>query len=105
MALLYLLCLIGGIFLFAYSEWLAADSDEQPFMYVIQGLVFAVIGGVLLLLYAAVPLLPRKKWAWYYGFLTIGIGMTSICCVPFSLPLLLFWIKDETRQFFSATAQ
>ncbi len=102
MALLYLLSLIAGVFLLANSTWLAEETEEEPLLYILQGSMFTVLGSALLVLYAAAPFLPRRKWAWYYGFVTIGIGMTSLCCVPFTIPLLIFWIKEDTKRYLGA---
>jgi len=44
--------------------------------------------------------LPREPWAWIYGIVTIGIGMTSCATLPFCIPLLIFWIKPETKAYF-----
>lgn len=73
MALLYLLCLgLGGAMLAAQNE-LAADGDTVDGIYV-QGVILTVVGGVLLLFYGATFFLPRRKFAWIYGFITIGIS-------------------------------
>jgi hypothetical protein len=33
---------------------------------------------------------------------TIGLGMTSACTLPICIPLLIFWLKPETKAFFHA---
>lgn len=105
MALLYLLCLGGGVLIIAVADQIAAD-DPSPGARteaIVMGSVLAVMGGVLMLMYAIAPLLPRSKGAWIYGFVTIGIGMTSACTLPFCIALLIFWLKAETKAFFHAT--
>lgn len=72
MALLYLFCMGLGLLMFA------APEEEVPEKY-ITGTVLLVIGLPLLALYVAAPFLPRSKFAWIYGFVTIGIGLTSCC--------------------------
>ncbi len=47
------------------------------------------------------PLVLRPRpWLWVYDFALICLGMTSLCIVPASLPLLIFWIKPETKSYF-----
>ena len=31
---------------------------------------------------------------------TIGLSMTSCCCLPFAIPLLIFWIQAPTKDYF-----
>jgi hypothetical protein len=57
---------------------------------------------VLSLAFLAVPFLPRRPWVWGYGLACIVLGMTSFVVIPLALPLLLFWIKPETKSYFAA---
>lgn len=34
------------------------------------------------------------------GIVAIAMGMTSACCMPAAIPLLIFWINDKTRKYF-----
>ena len=54
----------------------------------------------LAILYGAAIVLPPRPWTWIYGFVPICIGMTSCCILPFSIALIVFWIKPETRHYF-----
>lgn len=56
----------------------------------------------LAFLYSIGPFLPRRPWVWVYHLVLICFTMTSCCCIPLAIPLLIFWIKPETRAFFSA---
>ncbi len=103
MALVYFLCFVGGIFMLLNADWLAAESDEDRVLFVVQGILFSSLGAVLFALFAVVPFLPRKKGAWMYGFVTICLGMTSACCLPMTIPLIIFWIKDDTKRFFNVS--
>lgn len=104
MAVLYLFCLVGGGAMIAFADEIAAqDSSPNAAMeVVIVGAVLAVMGGALLLMYGIAPLLPKTKGAWIYGFVTIGLGMTSACTLPFCIGLLIFWLQPKTRAFFKA---
>lgn len=98
MAMIYVLCaVLGVVFLALPAEML--EGEEAPEVIRIQGGVFFVLGIALFGLYAAAPFLPRTKFAWIYGFVTIGIGLTSCCTMPASIPLLIFWLKPDTKAY------
>lgn len=99
MTLLYLFVVAIGVGFIVGSQKLA-DEEASPEQVMMMGGIFAVIGGVLMLMYAIAPFLPKSKAAWIYGFVTIGIGMTSACTLPICIPLLIFWLKPETKAFF-----
>lgn len=97
MALLYVMAIGIGIFM------LVADFDltgTDALILQIQGGLFVGLGIILFLMFAAGPLVPKKTWGWIYGMVLIGISFTSMCCLPFGIPLLIFWIKPETQRFF-----
>ncbi len=99
MALLYLL--VGGAGLLALFIDLATLELEEDAMIVrIQGVLFLVLGLIFMIVYAAAPFLPKRPWVWIYGLVMIAIGIASICCLPVTIPLLIFWLKPETQQFF-----
>jgi hypothetical protein len=101
MALLYLLCTGFGAVLIVGGNSLADDEREAAGL-LIQGAVFCFICIPLFLLFAAAPLLPRNKFAWLYGFATIGIGLTSCCTLPFCIALLIQWLKPEVKAYLNA---
>jgi hypothetical protein len=65
-------------------------------------LLLVAVCTVLSLVFLAVPFLPRKPWVWVYGLVSIVLGLTSIVVIPFSLPLLLFWLKPGTKSYYQA---
>ena len=101
MALLYLAVVAAGVFMFAAPQTLA-DAEHETGMLVFQGIVFIVMGLALFGFYIAAPFLPRSKIAWFYGFATIGIGFTSCCTLPFSIALLIQWLKPEVKAYLNA---
>ena len=97
MAILYLFVIGAGIFfLLADPVWL----EEDAMLLRVEGALFLGLGLVLMVIFAIAPFLPKKPWVWIYGIVLIGLGMTSACCLPATIPLLIFWIKPETQQFF-----
>lgn len=65
------------------------------------GVIFLVMGLGLFVL-SALPLVVRPKpWVWTFDLIVICIGMTSACFVPLCIPLLIFWLKPETKAWFA----
>ena len=95
MALLYLLLTGMGLVTVAFGGVESSDSYVVGTIFIIFCLPFA-------LLFGAAPFLPPTKLAWIYGFVTIGLGLTSCCTLPICIPLLLQWIKPEVRAYFKA---
>jgi hypothetical protein len=101
MALVYLVCLVGGIALWHFAP---SIPDEEVVVLQVQGVVLGVMGLVLMIPYAIAPFLPKKPWVWTYDIVLICLAMTSACCIPAAVPLLIFWVKPETKQFFGRPA-
>jgi len=97
MAVLYLLCVIAGIFFFIAEPSDRSRSAEEAR---ITGIVFFIVGLLLFFPFAAGAFLPRKGWAWTFALVLICIGLTSMCCLPATIPLLIFWLKPETKTYF-----
>src|SRR5688572_26820112 len=106
MALLYLACVVGGALLLVFHERIAAldRTMSSSVGFLVYGVVLAVIGFVLMAAFAAALVLPRKPWVWVYHIVLISIGLSSPCCMLASVPLLIFWIKPETRAYFGRSA-
>jgi hypothetical protein len=100
MVFLYVVLAIGGVALALFSETLATTGEEPREVFLIQGVAFAVIGVPLIAMFVLGLFMPAKSWAWVYGIILIGIGMTSCCFIPACVPLLVFWLKPETQGYF-----
>lgn len=99
MALLYAsLPVLGTMFLF-----IEPDQDMSAAEAKMMGVVFIIVGVLFFFPYAAAPFLPRKNWVWVMGLVLICIGLTSACCLPASIPLLIFWLKPEMKAFYGRT--
>jgi hypothetical protein len=97
MALLYLIVAAAGLFVLLIDP---AQFGEDAVILRIQGVLFLVLGLLFVIPFGAAPFLPKKPWVWIYGLVLIALGMTSVCCLPATIPLLIFWLKPETRRFF-----
>lgn len=100
MALVYLAvaALFGAMPFFAEAK----DDDERMGLMVVGGLI-AVVCLAMMVLFALGPVLPKRPWVWIYNIVLIGLGMTSVCTMAASIPLLIFWLRPETRRFYGRT--
>ena len=103
MALLYLLVFVAGTFVLLMHDRLGRADDAPPLFWLAYGGFIAVLGLVFSAVFAASFFLPPRPWVWIYHLALICLGLTSPCCLPVCLPLLIFWIKPETRVFFGRT--
>ena len=99
MALGYLIFAGMGI-LFMVTE---PDPEMSPTEAKIMGVVFLIMGIVFVVPYAFAPFLPRTSWVWVLGLVLICLGLTSLCCLPVCIPLLIHWLKPETKAFYGRT--
>lgn len=97
MAAMYAMLIALGIFVIFFG---ADPSKNEQTEALIGGLLYAVLGAVFFLIYAAAFFLPRKPWAWIYHIVLICIGLTSCCLLPATIPLLIYWLKPETKALF-----
>lgn len=99
MALLYLACVGGAVALGVFAADIPASAtDDMP--PVVMAVILGVIGLPLFVAYAAAPFLPKKPWAWTYHLVLICISLTSACCMIAGIPLLIYWMKPETKAMF-----
>ena len=99
MALMYVVVGVVGVVLIVGPSATAADADEARQLFV-TGVMLLVVSIPLALVFAVAPFLPRKPWTWVYDLILICLGMTSACLLPAAIPLLIFWIKPQTKAWF-----
>jgi len=100
MSFLYFLCFCLGASMLLFRSEFAGEMKEDAMVVVISGVVYAAMGLLLLMFFGAAPFMPRRKWVWIYDLVLICLGMTSICCMPACIPLLIFWLRPDTKVFF-----
>ena len=100
MALLYLFCVVAGVFLIIAAP---ADRDMSSEEARLLGGIMLFMGIALAIPFVIGAFLPQKPWAWVFGLVLICIGLTSVCCMPVTIPLLIHWIKPETKFYFGRT--
>jgi hypothetical protein len=95
--LLYLATAAFSVFLFFVDP---SQIDLPPTMVRLCGVVLLV----LCLLMFAVCLLPLvlspRPWLWTFDLVVICFGLTSACFLPACIPLLIFWMKQDVKQYF-----
>lgn len=101
MLLIYIAVTAIGIGLMFLSGSANSTEDENEMFFV--GIAYLLIGPIFAIAYAAALILPRKPFTWVYGIVMIAIGLTSCCFLPAAVPLLLFWLKPETKAYFGRT--
>lgn len=89
---------IAGFALLMSQEPSMTPQEREELL--VTGVVYGLLGLVFTVVYAIALFLPRRSWNWIVGIVFIGFGMMSCCTIPAAVPLLIFWIKPETRAFF-----
>jgi MFS family permease len=94
---LYLLtAVLSLVFFFGNPK----DLDMSPTEAHVFGVILLVMG-LALMPACALPLFLRPRpWLWTYNLVVICLGLTSGCTFPASIPLLIFWLKPETKDYF-----
>lgn len=97
LSIVYILLAGLGVFLLV-AQTQARRSDAMEMLII--GIIYLVLGAVFFAVFAVGALMPPRRWSWIYGLVLICIGMTSICCLPATVPLIIYWIKPETKSLF-----
>ena len=97
LAAIYLLMAVGGA---ALSYLQPPGENQTPQEMLIMGIFYGVAGAIFFLIFGIALFLPRKSYNWVVGMVMICLGMTSCCFLPFLIPLLISWIKPETKAYF-----
>ncbi|QQS40557.1 MAG: hypothetical protein IPM63_14470 [Acidobacteriota bacterium] len=99
----------GGMFalygtLVVMAIWLVFAGTnlqmDDPEGAVAAGVIYGGIGAIFAVVYGVALLLPRKPFNWIVGIVMIAIGLTSCCFLPATVPLIIFWLKPETKAYF-----
>ena len=102
MAFCWLVFAVLGL-IFTFSAPALADTDWDMAADMFSGLAFLVAGGGLFLVYALALFLKPRPWVWILDLLLILLGMLSCLLMLFLIPLLIFWMKAETKRYFRFT--
>lgn len=98
MALIYLLCAAGGVALLVVDP---VEFEMEPTEALVSGILLLVLGLALFVLFLIALFMKLRPWHWTLDLVLICLGLTSCCCWPICIPLLIFWIKPETKAYFA----
>ncbi len=90
---------VGAMGLVIVFAGASIDSGEQPDA-IVMGSAYAIFGLLFGLLYLVAAVLPGKPYNWIVGIVTIALGLSSCCFLPATVPLLIYWMKPETKAYF-----
>jgi hypothetical protein len=51
--------------------------------------------------YLTALFLKPRPWVWVYGLVLIGVGFFGLLTALICIPLLVFWFKAETREYYT----
>jgi len=100
MAALYVICLLATLLVFFYKPSPQELQDFPLWAFKLFIAFLAVLCGGLAFLYIYAFFLPNTSGAWIYHLVLICIGLTSACCMLVSIPLLIFWLREDTQAYF-----
>ena len=100
LCVLYLLvAAAGGVFFFIRPE----DVDMPQLFSKVMSVVYLLLG-LALFAVCLLPLVVRPRpWVWIYDLIIIALGVSSPCFLPACIPLIIFWVKPETKSYFGRT--
>ena len=97
MTFIYFISFAGSLLALVFGKHWMREAEMPPWL----------IGGYLLFLafmslglggiFVASFFLKPSPGAWTYHIILICLGMTSACFIPFSVPLLIFWLQDPVK--------
>ncbi len=106
-AVLMLLMLLGwfgmGLYLML-GPLIRGSSGSSATGEWIMGLFLAGFSFLIIVPHAIVLFAGNARWAYTLGLILIGLNMLwNTCCLPITIPLLVYWMKPETKRWYGAT--
>ena len=93
-------CAAGLFFSFQASSDFWREIDTPPFLLYGYVVFFGLMSLALAAVFVAAFIIPRKPWAWTYHIVLICLGLSSACFIPICVPLLIYWLRPETKAYF-----
>lgn len=100
-ALMYLFVIGVGIFL-AVVAHTVDDPEMEPAEAIFVAVFYGIVGLLGFAFYLTGIFLPKGKVSWIWGLIAICFGFSNCCTLFASIPLLIFWIKDDLRSYLNA---
>lgn len=99
MGLMYVVVFVAGMVVALMSDRFA-DEETSATFWIVYGAFIAFLGLALAGVFVAALFLPAKPWVWVYHVVLICLGLSSVCCLPVCIPLLIQWLKPDVRAHF-----
>lgn len=99
MSVMYVVVFGAGIVMMLMHKQLA-DEETSAIFWMAYGAFIAFLGLALDGVFVAALFLPAKPWVWVYHLVLICLGLSSVCCLPVCIPLLIQWLKPDVRAYF-----
>jgi len=97
LCLLYLAVAAFSLFFFFADP---SDTEMSVTAARITGVLLLLVGIVLFVVCLLPLILAPRPWLWTFDLVVICLGMTSACFLPACIPLLIFWLKPDTKRYF-----
>ena len=98
MVALYIAVAIMGIALFVFANEIAADDpDLSPNEMQIAGVIYGIMGVALAVLFGLGFVFSKGNGGWIFNTVLIALGLTSCCCWPATIPLLIYWVQQREQ--------
>jgi hypothetical protein len=93
----------GGVYAMVKPLFSAAGTSTVNDW--VGGLVTAVFCGGLVVPHVLALFGGRKSWVYTLSLVLIGVNLVwgICCCLPVNVPLLIVWMKPETKRWYGAT--
>jgi MFS family permease len=76
------------------------DEGDEPWEGWMIGTVLLGMSVVFCAAFVAGAVLKPRPWVWIYDMVLICVGLSSCLTMGASIPLLIFWLKPETKAHF-----
>lgn len=91
--------LVAWWFFLVPPEGMSAREADTTGVFILAASLFAMAA------YALPFCVEWRRWVWVYGLVLICFGMSSACLLLVCVPLLISWIKPETKSYFARLDQ
>ncbi len=98
LALWNLLFVPVGLILFVLAMSVGEDAAIAALLF--PSLILAALAFLFATLFVLPIILKPRPWVWIYSLVIIVVTMPGLCCFPFAILLLIFWIGEDNRFFY-----
>ena len=100
--LMYVLCVLGGIVIFAAAAsgsmgHRVAESYIRAGAMVLVGIPLSIVSAI-----AFFGVGKRTRGMWTLNLILHAVGCMSCCCLPVAVAMLIQWIKPEVKAWYGA---